>query len=159
MVAKVKQNTFGRHQNIATTMRLTIFIVCLMSVSLSTCKPKKHTFDALPPNLLQFGTGGGVTGATTTFTLLENGQLFKTTSLDKKTVALEAIDEKEAKLFFGKAKELFLVSEAIKQPGNLYYFIRWVEGEGTKTLTWGSLDFEVPEDINQMHNELLAKTK
>lgn len=140
-------------------MKITVFVICLMSVSLSTCKPKKYTFEALPQNRLEFGSGGGVTGANTTFTLLENGQLFKTTSLDKRTVPLESINKEDTKLLFGKAKEIFLVSKAINQPGNLYYFMTWVEGEESKTLTWGSTEFEVPEDINHMHNELLAKIK
>jgi hypothetical protein len=99
------------------------------------CKTTTYTSENLPEKQLYFGSGGGFSGLVNEYLLLENGQMFKVPSpgnyedMDKvKRKKAEAIYEQYATLGFNDL--------IFNQPGNVYYFIRMVDGELENYISW-----------------------
>lgn len=137
---------------------LFIFL-CLAMVTTIACKAKKFTKSALPPEQLIFGSGGGFTGEVQTYILLENGQLFYTSSLTKDTTEQTAVKSKEAKKLFNQAAAIDLNTNGFKQPGNMYYFLREKKGDKIYSATWGKDAFIPPANITDLYKSLNQITK
>lgn len=124
-----------------------------------SCKVTKYTPDKLPSRQLIFGNGGGFAGIETSFTLLENGQIFRQTGLEGAYEELKSIKPKEAKTLFSKLSSLQLYKLDIEQPGNLYYFMREVNEQMDSKVTWGSGDFLPPQALVSLYKDLHAVVK
>jgi hypothetical protein len=131
-----------------------------LSLALSTgCKVAKYTPDKLPTRQLVFGNGGGFAGIETSFTLLENGQIFKQTGVEGAYEELKSIKPKEAKAFFEKLTSLQLYKLDIEKPGNLYYFLREVNEKLDSKVVWGAGDYLPPQGLISLYKDLQATTK
>jgi len=135
-------------------MKSIILFSSFIFLSLFGCKSQQYTFDDLPEKQLVFGSGGGITGAVDTYTLLENGQCFHTNSLTKESKELESISKKEAKECFIKLKELSLSEMDFDHPGNRYYFLEDVTSGSKHKVVWGSNDNKVSDDCLNFYKEL-----
>lgn len=131
----------------------------ILILSFFGCKSQQYTFEDLPENQLVFGSGGGITGASDNYILLENGQLFHTNSLTKEVKELEPIPKKEAKKCFAKLEELSLSEMDFIHPGNRYYFLEEVKSDSIHKVIWGSHDNEISEDCVNFYNELKSHIK
>ena len=131
----------------------------ILVLSFFGCKSQQYTFEELPENQLVFGSGGGITGASDTYILLKNGQLFHTNSLTKEEKELESISKKEAKECFVKLEELSLSEMDFVHPGNRYYFLEEVKNDSIHKVIWGSNDKEISEDCVSLYNELKEHIK
>lgn len=136
-----------------------ILLLSLFSVFLFSCKSQQYTINDLPESQLIFGSGGGITGGVSTFTLLENGQLFHNNSLTKEHVELESITKKEAKTSFEKMEALRLSEMDFNHPGNMYYFLEEVKGDTLHRVTWGSNDHDISAECKTFYKELRATIK
>ncbi len=125
----------------------------------AACKVTKYTPDKLPIRQIVFGDGGGFAGIETSYTLLENGQIFKQVGMDGAMTEMKAIKSKEAKKLFDKVNSLQLFKLDIEKPGNLYYFLRQVTDHLDSRVTWGAGDYLPPEGIVSVYKELKALTK
>lgn len=123
------------------------------------CKSQHYTSENLPTHQLVFGDGGGFTGATTEYILLENGQVFKRYSLDKSTLEMGTVKKRLAKDMIKTAQALQLENLDIKQPGNLYYFLRYKNGDQEHQITWGSESYQIDEKIATFYKDLTAMIK
>lgn len=110
------------------------FSVLLTLLLLSACKT--YTPDQLPPVQLQFGNGGGFTGIETTYTLLENGQVFKQSSIDSTTTNLPSLKPKTAKALFAQLEAIGFDTLKVNQPGNLYQFIHSKQDTISHRVVW-----------------------
>lgn len=126
----------------------------ILVLSFFGCKSQQYTFEELPENQLVFGSGGGITGASDTYILLENGQLFHTNSLIKDSVELESLTKEEAKMCFKKLDSLSLSEMEFDHPGNRYYFLEEVKGDTAHKIVWGSNGNKISEDCVNFYNEL-----
>ena len=137
----------------------------LLSLSLlsllwfTQCKVAKYSADKLPVRQVVFGDGGGFAGIETTYTLLENGQLFKKVGTDGAYQELKSIKPKQAKELFTKVNSLQLFKLDMEKPGNLYYFLRQVTDHLDSRVTWGSGDFVPPQAVVSVYKELQSLTK
>jgi len=131
-----------------------ILILILFLVAFFSCKSQRHTISDLPDSQLIFGSGGGMSGAVTSYTLLENGQLFYQNSLTKEHKELESLTKKEAASCFQKMQGLQLSQMKFDHPGNLYYFIEEVNGTESHRVTWGSNDHKISEECKIFYKEL-----
>ncbi|MFK7810854.1 MAG: hypothetical protein AB8B59_00070 [Maribacter sp.] len=136
-----------------------ILIISLFLIALSSCKSQHYTIDDLPETQLIFGRGGGVTGEVTTYTLLENGQLFYHNSLTKENTEMKSLSKKEATSCFQKMDSLKLSEMNFNYPGNLYYFLEEVNGDEKYRVTWGSTDHEISEECQEFYKELRTTIK
>ncbi len=133
----------------------TIGLALLAGLLLVGCKSQQHTPDDLPPNQLIFGDGGGITGATTSFILLENGQIFKTYSLTRETTEVGKIRKKQARELLAEAHAMGMENLDVNEPGNMYYFLELKTDNGNHRCTWGAQGYEVDEKLQNFRQKLL----
>jgi len=134
---------------------LSVALLCCTAAFFSQCKNTKYTADKLPGEYLRFGNGGGFTGVETSYTLLENGQLFKSVSREPEMQELASGKRKQAKKLFEKAEALNLLALEFMHPGNIYQFLEFQDDGVTNRIAWGEKDKPVDENIKLLHEELM----
>ncbi len=138
------------------TITLFASLITIMSFS---CKSTKYTPTDFPDAQITFGSGGGFTGAVTNYTLLENGQLFKRSSLNKEFLALHKIKSDVVEQMFKNYEFLKIGEETINDPGNLYYFIQFKDKDKKEhKITWNDQSV-VDEKVKSFYGILSAITK
>lgn len=120
---------------------------------------KHYTAHQLPATLVTFGDGGGFTGAVTEYTLLENGQLFRSDSMKKDTTEIGKLTKKQAKQLLQEVKALQLDKMTIQEPGNMYYFMGLKEEDQFHKITWGSPNYTIDAKIEALHKKLMSTVK
>ncbi|MRI00690.1 hypothetical protein GH721_09150 [Kriegella sp. EG-1] len=135
-------------------MKLTLLFSCMLALFFLGCKSQQYTFDELPDKQLVFGNGGGMTGAINTYVLIENGQLFRTSSLTKEVVELDAITKKEVKAIFLKLEELSISKLDFNHPGNRYYFLEEVSLDKKHRIVWGAEDHKISKEYSDFYKQL-----
>lgn len=130
-------------------------LALLAGVFFASCKSQHYTPDTLPETQLVFGDGGGITGATTAYILLENGQIFKAYSLDNSMTEVGKIKKKQAQTLMTEARELGMEDMDVDQPGNMYYFLELKTDNGDYRCTWGAQGYEVNEQLRDFRQKLL----
>lgn len=140
-------------------MKTTILLSALVILLLIRCKAQEFTSDNLPEKQLLFGSGGGMSGASDTYTLLENGQLFHTNSLTDETKALSKVSKAKAKYYFKQLFDISFSEIQFDHPGNRYYFLEDRNGDARHRIVWGSTENEVPAACTTLYQELVAHLK
>lgn len=133
--------------------KLIPIIVCSLLL-FTHCKVVKYAPDKLPTKQLIFGDGGGFAGIETSYTLLENGQLFKQVGVEGKLQELKSIKPKAAKPYFEKIAALQLYKMDIEKPGNLYYFMQEVNETIDSRVVWGAGDYLPPQSLISTYKDL-----
>ncbi len=116
------------------TSPLAILLV-LATFLIFSCKTTTYTIDNLPEKQLYFGSGGGFTGMVNEYLLLENGQLFKVPSPGQ-LEEMDKVKKKKAESIYMDYETLGFKELIFNQPGNIYYFIRMVDGESENFISW-----------------------
>lgn len=120
----------------------------------------RYTADQLPAQYLRFGSGGGFSGELTTWTLLPNGQLFKSVGLDGPMVEWKQHARREGRKAFQEAETLRLLDRSpFSHPGNVYRFVEWADGERKQRITWGSREHAVDSAVEALYGRLTALTR
>jgi hypothetical protein len=93
--------------------------------------------DKMSPNRIEFGHGGGFTGAVTTYVLLNNGRMYQELMERNEYNKLRRISKDEATTLFAECEKLRTLKT--DSPGNMYYFVtikdstqisrRWIFGD------------------------------
>jgi len=138
-----------------TALLIMAFVVVSCQTQKQVSKPEEWT-----KNALWFGTGGGFTGSSTTYCLLENGQLFVKKGLASTTYeALPNIDKKATASAFKKAKALQLPSAEINEPGNMYNEFAYGKNGSAVKLVWSDGNKNIDTKISELHKELFSIIK
>ncbi|MEQ1744554.1 MAG: hypothetical protein ABMA02_03955 [Saprospiraceae bacterium] len=135
--------------------------LCLAAAILALfgqCKYPMYTADNLPDEYLRFGNGGGFTGLETTYTLLENGQLFKNTSTAPLLVEQKTCNRKQADRLIESAENLGLLKLDFMHPGNIYQFMELRDDGQIRRVTWGDPAHPVDEKIRALYEQLVQLT-
>lgn len=135
-----------------------LFAITAMLV-FSQCSVVKYTPDKLPTKQIIFGDGGGFANIETSYTLLENGQIFKQIGTENTYEELKAIKKKDAKSYFDKVASLQLYKMDIEKPGNLYYFLQEVNETIDSRVVWGAGDYLPPQGIINTFKDLHEMAK
>jgi len=123
------------------------------------CKQTQYTADNLPDRQLRWGSGGGYVGKETTYTLLDNGQVFMRET-GSKLAETTAAKPKKAKAMYEMMESLGLLKIDFQHPGNTYNFIEVLSGDSVKRISWGEKDHPVDPNIQDLYrqlNELVKK--
>lgn len=136
-----------------------LLLLSLFALFFFSCKSQTYTLENLPEDVLVFGSGGGISGEVRIYTLLENGQVFYSSSLTKEHTEMERLTKKEAASYYEKLEALKLSEVNFDHPGNLYYFIEDVKGDESHRITWGSNDHEISEEYKTFYKELRTTIK
>ncbi len=140
-------------------MKKIIPILAMLTLLFAACKTTKYTPEKFPIRQIAFGDGGGFAGIETSYTLLENGQIFKQVGVEGTYVELKAIKGKQAKEMFDKVNSLQLFKLDIDKPGNMYYFMRQVTDHLDSRVTWGAGDYMPPQSLVSVYRELKGIAK
>ena len=103
------------------------------------------------------GSGGGVTGFSTTYYLLENGKLFGRRTRDTTFTFIGQQTAANTKRVFTSA-EVNCKIKTIKfdHPGNIYKFVRWRKGKTSHKITWGEAGKTVPPNYPNFYDSFMA---
>lgn len=137
-------------------MKILSFTALLCAVLLgSHCKHPKYTAENLPEDRITFGNGGGFAGIETSYTLLENGQLFKFDSKAPNLMEMAGPKKRAANNLFETAESLGLLTLDFKYPGNIYQFIEFQDDGKKSRVAWGDSEHPVDPKIKELYNQLM----
>lgn len=132
-----------------------IYLFLIIGFFFIACKSQRYSADKLPDQQLLFGSGGGFTGDVTEYILLDNGQLFKKSSLKNTMTEMGQIKQKEAKQLMKEVEQLNLEKIKVSESGNMYYFVCMKNGDTEHKTTWGSATYEVDSTVQALHKKLM----
>ena len=145
---------------------LFIGLSLLAVVGPSACTPKVAekagaVAKTAPTRVIRFGSGGGFTGAVTTYALTNDGVFTRRASAPRDTaesvVRLPSPSAEEVIQSFRKFDALPPDSLQFEQPGNIYYFLngRTLAGRPVQ-LTWGYPGATISPAARALYYELMA---
>lgn len=139
-------------------MKTNFLIVSLLSLAFCffTCKSQLYTADKLPEQQLLFGSGGGFSGEITEYILLENGQLFKKSSIKNTILEMGSIKKRDAKNLLKEVTSLQLDKNAVSKPGNMSYFVCLKNGSTEHRSTWGNPNYQADSTLEATYQKLMA---
>lgn len=142
---------------------LTALILALPFLSCKT-QEKIYTPESYAREIISFGSGGGFTGKTTSYSILRNGQMFKNGSEVSGVASgeLNKLEDKIVDQLFLNFVNLKLVEITLDDPGNMYRFINYKENGNIHQIKWGGKNEEVPKNVKTFYkilNQLASKNK
>lgn len=118
---------------------------------------KTITPDTYKGPQIRIGSGGGVTGASTTYYLLDTGQLFGRRSRD---VTFTLIGQQTAantkRVFTSVEINCKIKTTKFSNPGNVYKFVQWRKGKEKYKVTWGAVGKAVPANYPKVYDSFMA---
>ncbi|GAB4496172.1 MAG: hypothetical protein OHK0019_27370 [Saprospiraceae bacterium] len=117
------------------------------------CKQSKYAPGNFPDRQLRWGSGGGIVGKETTYTLLDNGQIFIRDMGGTLTETGKA-KGKTAKALYEMIGTLGLEKLDFQHPGNTYDFIEVLNGDSVRRISWGEKNIPVDPKIKDLFNQL-----
>ncbi len=126
----------------------------LISATLFTCS-KKMNPDKYKKSQIVFGNGGGFTNLVHQYHLLENGRLYHKQNNADVFEELGKQDSDSVKVLFDEVKVLFDSTETFREPGNVYYFVKFKQDSVTKEIVWGSSTEKPPEAVKDFYKKLM----
>ncbi len=130
------------------------FAAFLLIFSMFSCKSKKMAADKMPTTRIEFGHGGGFTGAVTTYVLLDNGRIYLDNPDKKEYKHLRKIGKDEAALLYEECQKVMVLKT--DTPGNLYYFVTMKKGEESKRLIYGDPSSAPPSELETLYKKLVG---
>ena len=135
-------------------------MLCLLLglLSLLACRTTAYDPETYQGKQLVFGSGGGITGAVTTFALLPGGTLFRDAPHDSSGfVLLAEVEAAAARAAFKQARDLD--GYQFDEPGNFYYFLAYRHKKTSYRLTWGRAGQAPPPEAQALYDYLMAMVK
>ncbi|HHJ50381.1 MAG TPA: hypothetical protein ENJ88_05675 [Phaeodactylibacter sp.] len=132
-------------------------VLGLLAASLlASCFLKSYKPENMPLKRLEFGQGGGVTGAVKEYTLLPNGQVFVKNTLDNYYLELKRVKPREFKSAWHKLDSLRFLKYDFYHPGNVYAFLRLSDEEVEQEIAWDPYGYWQPEEgFLKVYNQLM----
>ncbi len=139
-------------------MKLTFFVFAFFFCFSCSKKGNDAVFNPAQKHL-EFGNGGGFTGAVSSIYMLENGDVFRKATSDTNYAKVGRIDANKAKQLFINYKSLGLDQMELNEPGNRYYFISSVDKAGNHKLQWGKNELKnnAPALLYKIMNDMVKK--
>jgi hypothetical protein len=102
------------------------------------------------------GSGGGFTGSSTTYYLLDNGRLYIQRSLDTTYRYLGKQSVASTKRAFTTVETKCRIKKTrFDKPGNTYRFVRWKKGKQQYSVTWGAVGASVPASYTSFYKAFM----
>lgn len=136
-------------------MRMKKITVILLIPILACCQTMKP--DKYKKTQIIFGSGGGFTNLRNEYHLLDNGRLFHKTNFDTTYTEIKLPKDFKAQPYFDEAHAIFDTLEESGEPSNMYYFLKFQEGENFKEVVWGS--GKIPKKSKVLYKKLIQLTE
>lgn len=146
----------NRYQTLSLSamIRYLPFSLIIASILLGGCKTKDPAVlsaVSYEGDKLVFGNGGGFTGQYDTYTLLDNGQLFRSENASGTGGSqMLPLDERTTQQMFTNFEKLGLHKMILRDPGNLTYYVARLRGDSEHRLIWGGNN-QQPLDIVEQY--------
>lgn len=101
------------------------------------------------------GSGGGVTGAVTSYKIFEDGSLFESNLISTNETQKKLKVLKDAKAIQNQFEALNIDTMKLNAPGNIYFFVGYEENGKTHRCTWGANDEPAPENLKTFYENLM----
>lgn len=130
--------------------------ICLLFYNCKTYDP-----DKLPDTQLRFGSGGGITGMTTEYLLLKNGQVFTRASRagSGEWRELDHVEKAEVRALYRTWENESVFKEDVQQPGNMYYFIAMKKDSLEYRQSWGASGYQPNESLKSFFDRAMNLVK
>lgn len=109
-------------------MKKILMIIAALFV-LTSCKTQQ-------PFQLSFGSQGGFTGATTTYTVADDGKVYKSSSTGQDKTQLTTLRKDQIKEIQALIAKLNIASPAINNPGNMSSFLNLTKNGASYNNQW-----------------------
>lgn len=120
-------------------------------------KPQTTTPLTYTGGQLMVGGGGGVTGYTATYYLLDDGRLYGRHTRDKDYRLISTQKPAITKQMFSTVeKQCKIKTTKFDEPGNMSRFIAWRKGRQYYKVTWGAGNSTVPTEYPKFYNTFMA---
>ena len=116
----------------------------------AACSSQSKSLQTLPKDQIIFGRGGGMSGEVQSHILMDNGQLYATSSLFADTTHLADLAPESTKKLFEQLDSLHLAQLNFQHPGNRYYFIKHQQ----QKVVWGARDTLPPPIVQRLYDSL-----
>ncbi len=125
-----------------------------------TCKGYGQTIaaDTTNKNYIEFGNGGGFTGAAKSHILTQEGKLFQLeshTMTDKKVTFIKHVKQCRVNRFFRYVAKNNMATLLYNEPGNTYAFIAIELNNQHNTIIWNNSNILTPTKITKLYNKLI----
>jgi hypothetical protein len=132
----------------------------LTGIPIYSCTSSKQFPEKYKGQQIQFGQGGGFTGAVTRFALLEDGRLFQRMGKDTFFTYRDRWTVPFVHQLMASYQTLQLDSISYYEPGDIYYFMEHKNGDAPEhRLTWGRNGFVPDPKVVNYYNLLYKSTK
>lgn len=130
------------------------FAGMLLIFLLFSCN-KKMAAEKMPTTRMEFGHGGGFTGAVTTYVLLDNGRIYEALSDEKNYKRIRRIPKDETATLYGECEKLQTLKT--DSPGNMYYFVTMKKGEEIpRRWIFGDPSIAPPAELEALYKRLVG---
>ncbi len=136
-----------------------INLIVMSLLGLFSCKSTSYTPTDYPKAMVTFGSGGGFTGITTEYTLLENGQLFRKSSNEKEHTAVKSVDKNKTAQIFENIKTLKIANMKFNHAGNMNTYLTTKFDGVENKINWGQPGPPPPKDAKLMYSILMNLIK
>lgn len=143
------------HHYIFNAMKVLLIILALLASSALFwfCKHTKYAPGSFPDHQIRWGSGGGFVGKETTYTLLDNGQIF-VRKLGGDLTSAGATKTRVAKSIYKTVENLGLANLNFQHPGNTYSFMEVLSGDSVQRVSWGDPAHPVDADVKALFDQL-----
>jgi len=86
---------------------------------------------------ITFGSGGGFTGAESSYMMLDNGRVYELSKMGQEFTSIGKIELNQVAQVFRSYKMFNFDSLELNNPGNMYKYIEMDMGVSKHRLTWG----------------------
>jgi hypothetical protein len=137
------------------------FTLLLLFFTAFSCTSQKQVSspDEWKGNFIRFGKGGGFTGVSDVYVLLENGQLFAKQGWSNSFKKLESVNKKTAADVFKQAAAISFPSSDVNEPGNLFKELQIVLKGKKINLVWSDGNPSINQEFNALHQKLFSLIK
>lgn len=111
--------------------------------------------NTLASKIIVIGSGGGVTGAVTTYELYEDGTLYENSSLNLDISQKKMNTLKGMKEIQNQFDALNIDTIKLNAPGNMYFFVGYQKDGESHRCTWGANDVQAPENLRTFYENLM----
>jgi hypothetical protein len=141
-------------------MKIALPSLVAFVITIAACHTTKYLPENFEKKQIHFGSGGGFTGITNTYQLLDNGQIFHKDSRNEKSMELPELKKKEVKNWFAELADMPKDSVPFIHPGNMSKFIYFIDNKDTlASYVWGDYKYKVSPAIDSLYHGLTDLVK
>lgn len=113
--------------------------------------------DTYQGRILTVGSGGGVVGKETVYSLLDDGRLFSRKAGQKSYTFIGKQTAENTKKVFWSVEDRYAIRKTVfNKPGNMYRFVSWKKGKELHRVAWAPGDKNLPPNYEQVYTGFIG---